>query len=71
MRWGCAGLVASLTAMLHREQEEVVAECPEVSTVRPGDTVEEALANRREATELFLEECSQAALAPRLLNTMG
>ena len=28
-----------------------------------------ALANLREATELFLEECPQPALAPRLLNT--
>jgi len=28
-----------LTAMLHREQEEVVAECPEVGAVSQGDTV--------------------------------
>ena len=46
-----------------------VAECPEVGTVSQGDTVEEALANLREATELFLEECPQPALAPRLLTT--
>ena len=43
--------------------------CPEVGTVSQGDTVEEALANLREATELFLEECPQPALAPRLLTT--
>jgi predicted RNase H-like HicB family nuclease len=46
-----------LTAILHREEEVYVAECPEVGTVSQGDTVEEALANLREATELFLEEC--------------
>jgi predicted RNase H-like HicB family nuclease len=48
-----------LTAILHREEEVVVAECPEVGTVSQGDTVEEALANLREATDLFLEECPQ------------
>jgi predicted RNase H-like HicB family nuclease len=40
-----------------------VAECPEVGTVSQGDTVEEALANLREATEPFLEECPQPALS--------
>ena len=35
----------------------------------PAYTVEEALANLREATELFLEECPQPALVPRLLTT--
>lgn len=58
-----------LTAILHREEDVYVAECPEVGTVSQGDTVEEALANLREATELFLEECPQPALAPRLLTT--
>jgi len=48
-----------LTAILHREEEVYVAECPEVGTVSQGHTVEEALANLREATELFLEECPQ------------
>ena len=57
-----------LTAILHREEEVYVAECPEVGTVSQGDTVEEALVNLREATELFLEECPQPALPklPRL-----
>ena len=58
-----------LTAILHREDEVYVAECPDVGTVSQGDTIEEALANLREATELYLEECPQPALAPRLLTT--
>ena len=58
-----------LMAILHREEEVYVAECPEVGTVSQGDTVEEALANLRETTELFLEEHPQPALAPRLLTT--
>jgi predicted RNase H-like HicB family nuclease len=33
-----------------------VALCPEVGTVSQGETLEEAIANLREATELYLEE---------------
>ena len=45
-----------LTAILYREDEVYVAECPEVGTASQGDTIEEALANLREATTLYLEE---------------
>jgi predicted RNase H-like HicB family nuclease len=45
-----------LTAVLHRESALYVAECPEVGTVSQGTTLEEALANLKEATELYLEE---------------
>lgn len=58
-----------LTAILHREDDVYVAECPEVGTVSQGETVEEALANLREATELFLEESPQPRPSPRLLTT--
>ncbi|KAF1073301.1 hypothetical protein MKMG_02205 [Methanogenium sp. MK-MG] len=33
-----------------------IAECPEVGSVSQGETVEEAVANLREATELYLAE---------------
>jgi predicted RNase H-like HicB family nuclease len=46
----------TLTAVLHREEDLYVAECPEVGTVSQGQTVEEAVANLKEATELYLEE---------------
>lgn len=46
----------TLTAVLHQEGDLYVAECPEVGTVSQGYTLEEALANLREATELYLEE---------------
>jgi predicted RNase H-like HicB family nuclease len=39
-----------------KEEDLYVAECPEVSTVSQGYTVEEAVANLKEATELYLEE---------------
>ncbi|OPY86869.1 MAG: hypothetical protein A4E71_01350 [Smithella sp. PtaU1.Bin162] len=49
-------VVKTLTAVLHREVDLYVAECPEVGTVSQGETIEEAIANLKEATELYLEE---------------
>jgi predicted RNase H-like HicB family nuclease len=46
----------TFTAILHREGDLYVAECPEVGTVSQGSSLEEAIGNLREATELFLEE---------------
>ena len=48
--------VRTFTAVLHREDNLFVAECPEVGTVSQGATMEEAVSNLREATELYLEE---------------
>jgi len=46
----------TLTAILHKEGDLYVAECPEVGTVSQGSSLEAAAANLKEATELFLEE---------------
>ena len=46
----------TLTAILHREGDLYVAECPEVGTVSQGSSLDEAVANLKEATELYLEE---------------
>ena len=48
--------IGTFTAVLHREGNLYVAECPEVGTVSQGETIEAAIANLREATELYLEE---------------
>ncbi|HEX4966149.1 MAG TPA: type II toxin-antitoxin system HicB family antitoxin [Thermoanaerobaculia bacterium] len=48
----------TFTAILHKEAGLYVAECPEIGTVSQGSSPEEALANLKEATELFLEEFS-------------
>jgi len=48
--------IHTLTAVLHKEDDLYVAQCPEVGTVSQGETIEEAVANLREATELYLEE---------------
>jgi len=45
-----------LTAIIHKEENMYIAECPEVGTVSQGRTIEEALENLKEATELYLEE---------------
>ena len=47
---------ATFTAVLHREGSLYVAECPEVGTVSQGSSIEDAVANLKEATELYLEE---------------
>ncbi len=44
------------TAVFHKEGDFYVASCPEVGTVSQGESVEEAIANLQEATELYLEE---------------
>ena len=48
--------VHTYTAVIHREELWFVAECPEVGVVSQGATLEEAVANLKEATELYLEE---------------
>ncbi|HEY7300739.1 MAG TPA: type II toxin-antitoxin system HicB family antitoxin [Xanthobacteraceae bacterium] len=58
-----------LTAVLHKEQDLYVAECPEVGTVSQGPTIEEALANLKEATELYLEEFPLPESTRHLLTT--
>jgi predicted RNase H-like HicB family nuclease len=46
----------TFTAILHKKGDLYVADCPEVGTVSQGKTVEEAVANLKGATELYLEE---------------
>ena len=48
--------MTTFTAIIQKEEELYVATCPEVGTVSQGTTIEEAIANLKEATELYLEE---------------
>lgn len=52
----------TFTAVIHKEEDLYVAACPEVGTVSQGSTSDGALANLKEATELYLEEFPQPAL---------
>jgi predicted RNase H-like HicB family nuclease len=46
----------TFTAVLHFEDPWWVATCPEVGTVSQGQSIEEAVANLKESTEVYLEE---------------
>ena len=59
----------TFTAVLHKEEDLYVAECPEVGTVSQGGTIEEAIANLREATELYLEEFPAPGFTRPLVTT--
>ena len=59
----------TFTAILHKEDSVWVAECPEVGAFSQGINVEDALANLREATELYLEEFPLKGGPPAFLTT--
>ena len=59
----------TFTAVLHREGDLFVADCPEVGTVSQGATIEEAVRNLQEATELYLEEFPADQTARPLITT--
>ena len=46
----------TFSAIIHKEEDMYVAECPETQTVSQGKTIDEAIENLKEATELYLEE---------------
>lgn len=46
----------TFTAVVHKEGDLYVADCPEVGTASQGETIEEAVQNLQEATGLYLEE---------------
>ncbi|MBI2658150.1 type II toxin-antitoxin system HicB family antitoxin [Candidatus Woesearchaeota archaeon] len=46
----------TFTAVIQKEENMYVARCSEVGTVSQGSTIDEAIANLKEATELYLEE---------------
>jgi predicted RNase H-like HicB family nuclease len=62
----------TLSAVIHREGNVYVADCPELGTVSQGATIEEAVSNLKEATELFLEEQAEpVAVTPAILTTFS
>jgi len=61
--------VRTFTAVLHKEDDIYVAECPEVGTVSQGYAIEEAIANLKEATELYLEEFPLEEISKPLMTT--
>ena len=57
------------TAIINKEEDIFVAECPEIGTVSQGFTIEESLSNLKEATELYLEEFPISDVSRSILTT--
>jgi predicted RNase H-like HicB family nuclease len=55
-------MVRTLTAAVHQEEQWYVARCLELDVASQGESLEEALANLREAVEAYLEEVSQPVI---------
>ena len=62
-------IMAILIAVIMKEEDMFIAECPEVGTASQGFTIDEAIANLKEATELYLEEFPLRETAHPLLTT--
>ncbi len=56
----------TLSAVLNPEAEGYVSLCPELDFASQGDTIEEALANLKEALEGFFETASAEEVQTRL-----
>jgi len=54
-----------LTAIIQAEPPGFVALCPELDIASQGDTIEQSLANLREAVELFYESASASEISAR------
>jgi predicted RNase H-like HicB family nuclease len=54
-----------LTGLLEREGDGYVSLCPELDVASQGSTMDEALANLREAVDLFLQTASPTEIEQR------
>jgi predicted RNase H-like HicB family nuclease len=61
---------SSFTAIIYKEDDMYVAECPEVGTVDQGETIEQAIAGLKEATRLYLEEFPLPKTSPRFVTSI-
>ncbi|MBM7770581.1 putative RNase H-like HicB family nuclease [Actinokineospora baliensis] len=59
----------TFTAAVHQEEDWYIAQCLEVDVASQGPTIPEALANLREAVELYLAEVPEAEITPTPLVT--
>ncbi len=59
---------STYTAIVEKEGDMYVALCPELDVASQGKTVEEAMANLKEAVTLFLE-CAEPEEVKRRLHT--
>ena len=64
-------MTRTFSASIHREGKIYVALCVEVGTVSQGSSIEDALKNLQESTELYLEEFPLPDSAPPFLTTFN
>jgi predicted RNase H-like HicB family nuclease len=57
-----------LTGIFWHEGSSVVSKCPELGVASCGSSVEEAMANLREAVELYLENARMTAAQEHIVN---
>ncbi len=62
-------MMNTFTAVVHKEENLYVAECPEIGTASQGETIEEAVNNLKEATQLYLEEFPVKQISRPFLTT--
>ena len=62
-------MIQIFTAIVRKEEDLYVAECSETGTASQGETIETALANLKEATELYLEEFPLKSSSHPILTT--
>lgn len=62
--------IRSFTVIVYKEEDMYIAECPEVGTVDQGETIEQAIAGLKEATQLYLEEFPLPATSPRYITSI-
>jgi predicted RNase H-like HicB family nuclease len=62
--------IQNFTAIVYKEDDMYIAECPEVVTVDQGETIEAAIAGLTEATRLYLEEFPLPQISPRFVTNI-
>jgi predicted RNase H-like HicB family nuclease len=62
--------IQSFTAIVYKEDDLYIAECPEVGTVDQGETIEAAIAGLKETTRLYLEEFPLPQTSPRFVTNI-
>ena len=51
-----------LTVLIWEENEEFISKCPEIEVASVGNTPQEAIANLKEAVELWIENAKELGL---------
>jgi predicted RNase H-like HicB family nuclease len=63
--WRVINMIHKVTAIVQQDDEWYVAKCLENSVASQGKTVEEAIANLKEALELYYEDVPSEIVEPR------